>query len=96
MRVFTYRSIRPLSGKCRAVVRLCPLWILCHRLGPVIPPGSESLDRRLSEWRASSLAMVGELFPTPLRATGMAMTAGLATALSAARHLRLIRSWSRC
>jgi hypothetical protein len=27
------------------------------------------------------VAMVGELFPTPLRATGMAMTAGLATAL---------------
>jgi MHS family proline/betaine transporter-like MFS transporter len=25
--------------------------------------------------------MVGELFPTPLRSTGMSMTAGLATAL---------------
>jgi MHS family proline/betaine transporter-like MFS transporter len=27
------------------------------------------------------VAMVGELFPTPLRSTGMSMTAGLATAL---------------
>jgi MFS transporter, MHS family, proline/betaine transporter len=27
------------------------------------------------------LAMVGELFPTPLRSTGVSMTAGLATAL---------------